>query len=110
METESNKQDLETIIFTIIANSGDARSKLFEALNEAKNKNFAKSEELIDKANEILNEAHNAQTKLITNEINGNKVNLDLLLIHSQDHLMSTITTKDLIVELIDILKNINNN
>ena len=40
--------------------------------------------------------AHNTQTQLIQKEINGNKNELTLLMIHAQDHLMDALVMKDM--------------
>jgi cellobiose PTS system EIIA component len=50
-----------------------------------------------------LNEAHHIQTSLIQQEIRGEKVEISLLMIHAQDHLMNAITMKDLATEVVDL-------
>jgi PTS system cellobiose-specific IIA component len=45
------------------------------------------------------------QTKLITGEINGDKTETSLLMVHAQDHLMTSILARDLIEEMIGMLK-----
>ncbi|MGB9813796.1 MAG: PTS lactose/cellobiose transporter subunit IIA [Thermovenabulum sp.] len=97
--------DLEKIIFTIIAHSGNAKSKCFEALNAAKQKNFSKAEELIKEAKEELLKAHHIQTEILQKEAQGQRQELNLLLIHAEDHLMNTMLAKDLIEELIEFYK-----
>ena len=63
-----SKQDLEQIAFEIVAYSGDARSKLLQAVKEAKNKNFEVCRKLIEDAKECLASAHKSQTLFITSE------------------------------------------
>ena len=100
--------DLETIVMEIIASSGEARSKIFEALGKAKENKFDEAHKMIKDADSILLNAHENQTKLIADELNGNKVDINLMVIHSQDHLMSTLTTRDIIEEFISILEECN--
>ena len=50
-------------------------------------------------------DAHDVQTKLITGEINGDKTETSLLMVHAQDHLMTSILARDLIEEMIGMLK-----
>ena len=49
-------------------------------------------------------EAHKTQTRLIQDEINGEKVDTSLLMIHAQDHLM-TLSEKSLIEKMIELYK-----
>ena len=48
------------------------------------------------------------QTELLVNEANGNKTPVDVLLVHAQDHLMTSMLAVELIKELIEIYKNKN--
>lgn len=100
--------ELETIIFELISQAGNAKSMMFEALDEIKNGHIEKSRQIMKEASTELNKAHNAQTKLIQSEINGDKVDVSLLLIHAQDHLMSAVQTEDMIQILIEQQSQIN--
>jgi len=50
-----------------------------------------------------LIEAHHAQTGLLTQEASGDPVELSLLMVHGQDHLMTSIAFKDLAREIIEV-------
>lgn len=91
---------------TIIANSGDARSLAFKALQEAKEGKFEEAEELLVKSEAAASLAHKAQTELLFKEANGDKQEIDVLLIHSQDHLMTSMLATELIKEIILLYKN----
>ncbi|SHI63223.1 PTS system, cellobiose-specific IIA component [Geosporobacter subterraneus DSM 17957] len=95
--------NFERIIFTIITYSGEARSLSMEAIAHAKRKEISKAKKCIEEAVEKLEMAHREQTHLIHAEAQGEKVEVSLLLIHAQDHLMMAMTVKDLANELIDI-------
>lgn len=97
-------KNLKTIM-TLIANSGDAKSSSMEALRAARKRDFDLAEESIKHARELLNKAHKSQTELLTKEASGNSMQITLLLIHAQDHLMNTITTTDLAEEMIEMYK-----
>lgn len=99
---------MEEIILSIIMHSGEARSCSMEAISLAKIGEFDRAKELIIKANEELGYAHNSQTSLIQGEAASDKIEISLLLIHAQDHLMTTMTFKDLAIELIDVHEKIN--
>lgn len=94
------------ISMTIIANSGDARSFAFQALEEAKAGNFEASDELLEKSKASAGIAHKAQTDLLVKEANGDKQEIDVLLVHSQDHLMTSMLAYELIKEIILLYKN----
>ncbi len=91
---------------TIIANSGDARSYAFRALEAAKLGDFEEAEEMLKKSQESANLAHKAQTELLVKEANGEKQDINVLLIHSQDHLMTSMLAVELINEIILLYKN----
>lgn len=101
---ENSATDL--VSMTIIANSGDARSLAFQALEEAKAGNIEEAEELLKKSEESANLAHKAQTELLVAEANGEKTEINVLLIHSQDHLMTSMLALELIKEIILLYKN----
>lgn len=101
-------KEQESDIFEIITYSGNAKSLAYESLNAASNYNFEKSEELSEEAQKELNKAHNTQTSLIQDEINGKAVEMSLLMVHAQDHLMSTISEKSLIEKMVELYKEIN--
>lgn len=100
-------EDLESVAFGIITHSGDGRSYAIEAIREAKNGDFEKAEELMKKCGEAFNKAHGMQTELLTREAQGNKVQVDLLFIHAQDHLMTGLTVRQLAEEIIDLRKDL---
>ncbi|WP_110954636.1 PTS lactose/cellobiose transporter subunit IIA [Anaerosinus massiliensis] len=95
----------EQIVFTMILHAGDARSHALEALRCARKGEFSKAEDLMGKAKAELIEAHHIQTELLQAESRGEKQEVNLLLIHAQDHLMTAILAKDLIEEMILLYK-----
>ena len=99
---------MEEMIFKIIVNGGDARSRAMIAISEAKKGNLVKAKELLEESNSFLDKAHDVQTELIQNEASGNKTEISLLMVHSQDHLMNAITVRDLAKEFIDMYEEMN--
>ena len=108
MEDMELENGPEMISFGIIAHAGDARSYTFGALEAAKAGNFEEAEALLKQSNDAAVEAHHMQTELLVNEANGNKTPVDVLLVHAQDHLMTSMLAVELIKELIEIYKNKN--
>lgn len=95
--------EMEQIVFSLITNSGAARSYAFEALDEALSGKYEESVDLMRKSKIEISNAHKIQTSLIQNEAAGNKTEVSLLLVHAQDHLMTSILAKDLIEKMIDM-------
>lgn len=100
------QEKLEEISMMIIANSGAARSNSFAALAEAKQKNFVEAEALMKAAGESLQVAHESHRELLKLDANGTVDKVSILLCHAQDHLMGSALAKDLIMEMIDLYKN----
>ena len=98
----------EEAIFELISYSGDARSYIYEAFDQVKAGDYKEADALLEKAEESILQAHNMQTSLIHEEAKGNKVELGLILVHAQDHLMSTLLAKELVRYKIGMQKEIN--
>ena len=103
---EELKEKLEEISMMIIANSGAARSSSFAALEEAKKGNFEEADELIKKADESLQTAHESHRELLKMDATGEVDKVGILLCHAQDHLMGSALAEDLIKEMILLYKN----
>ncbi|MGX7776404.1 PTS lactose/cellobiose transporter subunit IIA [Streptococcus pluranimalium] len=103
----SKPTNLEAIM-GLIMYGGEAKGKAVEAIREAKNDNIEEAKTLIKDAYNSLNVAHNSQTELLTQEASGNSVELSLLMVHGQDHLMTAIAFIDMAKEVIDVYEKIN--
>lgn len=99
------KLDTEMIAMNLIANSGDSRSFAFRALEEAKKGNYEEAEKLMEDSKEAALKAHKVQTEILTSEADGEKTEINVLLIHSQDHLMTSLLAQELIKEIIILHK-----
>ena len=95
----------DQIIMGLILNAGDAKQHIYQALSYAKEGDFTSSEGEIAKADAALLEAHNLQTQFLAQEASGTKTEITALFVHSQDHLMTSITEINLIKEMIDLRK-----
>ncbi len=95
----------ETIAMNIIASAGETRSMCIEALREAREANFEKAESLLSDAEKAIHDAHKAQMDLLVQEANGEKAELSVLLIHAQDHFMTSLLALDLAKEIIALHK-----
>ncbi|MBF6626353.1 PTS lactose/cellobiose transporter subunit IIA [Aerococcaceae bacterium zg-BR9] len=100
-----NKEEVAMLGFEIVAYAGEARSYLLQALNQAKNNDFNGIDMLIEKANQCINEAHVVQTDMLAKEASGEIIDLGFIMLHGQDHLMTTMLLKDVIEHLINIYR-----
>jgi PTS system cellobiose-specific IIA component len=91
----------ESATMNLIANSGDGRSYAFQALEEARNGNLEECNLLLRKSDDAIKKAHQAQTELLFSEARGEKQEINVLLIHSQDHFMTSMLANELIKEII---------
>ena len=97
----------EEVVFQLIAYSGEARSDIFEAFQLCKNKEYAKAQAALEAAKEKMLKAHNVQTNLIQQEAGGNYIEVRLLMVHAQDHLMTCMLAKDIMTSMIEMQKEI---
>ena len=93
--------EMERQIIGIISSSGQSKSMAFEALKKVKTGEYDEARRLIDI------EAHSIQTKLIQAEMSDTeeKPVIGLLMVHAQDHYMTSQLARDLIEELITIFE-----
>lgn len=96
-----NEKEVEQMAMILIANSGDARSFSFQALAKAKKGLYEEAEELMKQAEHASLIAHKSQTELLISEASGKQTQLSILLVHAQDHLMTSLLAKELIKEII---------
>ncbi|MGX6962985.1 PTS lactose/cellobiose transporter subunit IIA [Vagococcus xieshaowenii] len=100
-------QEYLEAVMGLIINSGNAKSDAMEAIYAAKTGNFDEADAKIKAAEEALVQAHHSQTGLLTKEAQGEKLDITLLTVHSQDHLMTSIAFTDLAKEIIDVHRKI---
>ncbi|MGL5285326.1 PTS system, cellobiose-specific IIA component [Aeromonas sp. RU39B] len=97
--------DLEETVMGIIINAGQARSLCYEALHCAKKGQFSEADDLLRQANEATREAHAVQTRLIEADQGTGQIQVSLVLVHAQDHLMTSMLAKELVCELIELYR-----
>lgn len=100
-----DRVEANMIGFEIVAFAGEARTSLLEAINAARDGEYDKAEELIKEADESIKEAHNTQTQMLAQEARGEAVEVGFIMVHGQDHLMTTILLRDLVKHMIELYK-----
>lgn len=103
--TEEQEKFMEENVFPIISLAGESKSLAYEALRLTKENKFDEAEEKMKEADSLLLKSHEFQTNLISREADGEKIEITMLFVHAQDHLMTAMSEKNLIKEMIDILK-----
>ncbi|HAT2781839.1 PTS N,N'-diacetylchitobiose transporter subunit IIA [Citrobacter koseri] len=101
--TSSEAEELEEVVMGLIINSGQARSLAYAALKQAKQGDFAAAKTMMEQSRMALNEAHLVQTKLIEGDQGEGKMKVSLVLVHAQDHLMTSMLARELVTELIEL-------
>ena len=104
-EEAATCNDLEEVVMGLIINSGQARSLAYTALKKAKEGDLAAAHQLMAQSREALNAAHLVQTQLIEDDQGEGKIPVTLVLVHAQDHLMTSILCRELATELVEIYR-----
>jgi len=94
--------NLDEIIVSMIANAGDSRSSSIEAINYAKEGEFAKARECLARSEEALEKAHKAHTRLLTHEAKEG-LEMSLLIVHGTNHLSIADVTRHFAEELVSL-------
>ena len=81
--------DLQMTAMQIIASVGTARSMYIEAIDLAAEGKFTQARANIEEGQEIFNQGHAVHGQLLTDYANGNLPNMDILMTHAEDQLMS---------------------
>ena len=97
-----NREEAQMVAFQLISYAGDAFSSFFKAVE---NGEFDEADELIKKGESELTNAHNAQTELLAKEAQGKDIEYSIMLVHAQDHLMTTIMYERVAKEFITLYK-----
>ena len=107
MKDKSMDEKKVQAIMNLIIYGGVEKSSSVEAIQAAKEGNFELADEKIKAAEESLLQAHHTQTEMLTQEANGDSVEVSLLMVHGQDHLMTGMMFKDLAKEIVDVYRTI---
>lgn len=100
-----NKEECIMVGFEIVAYAGDARSQMINALNYARKGNFSAAEDCLKEANECINQAHKTQTDMLQAEARGEQNEIGFIMVHGQDHLMTTMLLRDVIDNFIELYR-----
>jgi len=99
--------ELEMVIMNLIVDAGSARSYAMEAVTHAKEGNIEEAEASLNEADAELAKAHLTQTDMIQNEAKGGHTEINLFMVHAQDHIMTAMLARDLAREFVDLYRKI---
>ena len=77
--------------FEIIGYSGNAKDMVFEVIGKAKERNISEARVLLKEFKEEVDKNDKSQTELTQREFCWNKIDVSVVLIYAQDHLINTI-------------------
>jgi PTS system cellobiose-specific IIA component len=98
-----NELDYQQTAFQLILSAGNAKAISFQAMNLAKTGEFEQAYKKLEEAEKELETVHAVQFGLIQKEAEGQKNDITVLLIHSQDHFMDSLLMKDMAKEFIQL-------
>lgn len=102
-----NQEDLQVVSFEIILHSGNARSEIHEAFAKMREGDFDEAELKLNESNEIILQAHHAQTRLLQSYASGVEIKIEIIMVHAQDHLMTTMTLLEIAREMLALHKKV---
>lgn len=97
---EMDEQKSQEVAFAIILHSGSARTLIHEAMELMREAKFDQADIKLQEADEELVQAHQAQTDLLRKFSSGTKIEIQIIMVHAQDHLMTTMTLLEVTREM----------
>lgn len=94
------------IPFQLILHAGNSKSKSMLSMKAARVGDYRKAQTILDEAIQDLNSAHLVQTELIQAEACGQKTDINLILVHAQDHISMATILSDVAQELLYLYQN----
>ena len=89
----------------IILHAGNAKSAALMAIDAAHDGDFEEAEKQLAEAQSEMSAAHKMQFELTQAEANGNEVDINIILIHAEDHLTMAIMASDFAERFIELYR-----
>ena len=102
-----DNSEMELLIMNLIVDAGSAKSYAMDAMRMAKEGRFSDAEDALELANSELSKAHQTQTDLIQRAAKGEAIEINLFMVHAQDHIMTAMLAKDLAAEIVELYEKI---
>ena len=91
----------------IILHAGSAKSAALMAIDAAAEGDFDAAKAHFKKSQDELHEAHAVQFGLIQDETSGDSVEVNIILVHAQDHLSMAFTACDMAERMIGLYRRV---
>lgn len=100
----------DELAFQIISLAGDGRSKITEAMKQARKNNFGKAEDALKEADKLLLKAHELQTQeLLKKYADGTLTEpINVVITHAQDYVMTALSMRDMAEEIVHLYAKLN--
>ncbi len=93
----------ERISFEMISNAGQARNLILDAMDFIRDEKYAEAENLIKDAEALILKAHKYHLDMVSKEAKGEKVPIDLLLVHAMNILLVAESERDMSKKIMEI-------
>ncbi|MBS7576593.1 MULTISPECIES: PTS cellobiose transporter subunit IIA [unclassified Enterococcus] len=93
-------ENIQVVAFELILHSGNARTLIHEAFANMECGEFDEADTKLEAANDELLLAHQGQTKLLQDYASGQEIVMEIIMVHAQDHLMTTMTLKEIALRM----------
>lgn len=100
IEKVMSSEEIQVAAFEIILNSGNARTTIHKSFAAMRKSDFSHADQLLTEANEENLQAHKSQTALLKDYAGGKKIEMEIIMVHAQDHLMTTMTLLEVAQEM----------
>ena len=95
----------ESTVMELLIHAGQARSDAMEAIAASRRREWETVETLMASSEMACREAHKIQTALIGLDEGCGKIPVNLIMVHAQDHIMTSMLAREMIEELIEVHK-----
>lgn len=99
--------DINVVAFSLIAEAGNAKSMAIQAVRNALDRDFDRAAAAVAACEQSLVAAHDVQTDMLRQEMSGKSVEMNLMMVHAQDHLSGALLFKDLSKLLLEMSQQI---
>lgn len=101
-----NEEDY-TVPVEVIGFAGESKTHSKLAIEAAREGRFEEVKEHQERAKEGMLQAHECQTNMLIEEANGNPVPVNIITVHSQDHLTMALMMDELVEEFVNLYQRV---
>lgn len=93
--------------FEIILNAGDSKAASYMAVEVAREFKFDEARQYLKEAEGKMRLAHQGQTDMIQREAKGETLDVNIIIVHAQDHLTMAMMARDHAEEFVHLYETI---